>query len=84
VLTDAEPAVAFPVENPPPVQLVALVEDQLRVEGTPFVGLAEKLQVAAGGGIAATVMLAQLPQLFPSLVSVTVPFQALSRSTQVR
>ena len=43
-MTFAEPDVAFPVEKPPPVQEVAFVEDQVRVDGTVD-GDAEKEQV---------------------------------------
>lgn len=35
-----EPPVAFPAENPPPVHVVALVDDQVSVEGTEFEGVA--------------------------------------------
>lgn len=50
-MTLADPEVAFPVENPLPVQDVALVDDQVRVEDWPEVigvGFAESAAVGAG------------------------------------
>lgn len=58
----AAPEVAPPVENPVPVQDVALVEDQESVEEPPevmLVGLAANEEVGAGGG-AVTVTVALL------------------------
>lgn len=51
--TETVPLVAFPVENPEPVQLVALVEDQESEEGLPSVmleGFAKSDAVGAAGG----------------------------------
>jgi len=67
-----EPLVAPPVEKPPPVQEVALVEDQVRVEGT-VLGEAESEQVGVGCAAAATVTAVHGPQLFVSFDSVITP-----------
>jgi len=67
------PLVAFPVENPPPVQVVALLLLHVSVEGTLFEGDAERVQVGIGLGAAATVIFVQAPQLSFSLLSVIVP-----------
>jgi hypothetical protein len=67
VVTLLVPEVAPPVENPPPVQLVARVEDQVSVDGTVVAGLADRLQVGGGGGGgAATATAVHTPQLSPS------------------
>ena len=59
---DWDPLVALlPLQAPLALQLVALVEDQVRVEPEPLfteVGLAEMLTVGAGGGGAFTVTVA--------------------------
>lgn len=60
-VTTAEPLIAPPLEKPPPVQDVALVELQERVDDCPaFIeaGLAESEAVGAGDGGAVTVTLA--------------------------
>ena len=54
---------APPVENPPPVQLVAPDADQVSVEGTALVGFAENEQVGTGVDGALTVIEFQGPQL---------------------
>lgn len=69
---ETEPFVAPPVEKPPPVQEVAFVEDQERVEGT-VLGEAESEHVGVGWTALATVMADQGPQLFPSFDSAIVP-----------
>jgi hypothetical protein len=48
VETVREPDVAPPVLKPPPVQLEAYVEFQVRVDGTPIEGLALSEQVGFG------------------------------------
>jgi hypothetical protein len=51
-VTEAEPETTPPVEKPVPVQDVAFVEDQDRVEDWPEVievGLAERVTVGRGG-----------------------------------
>ena len=64
VETDAEPEGAPPVENPPPVQLVALVDDQFRVVGTVPPALVNE-HVGGGTYGAATATFVHGPQLFP-------------------
>lgn len=72
VFTETLPFVAPPVENPPPVQEVAFVEDQESVEGT-VLGEAESEHVGTGCTAAATVTGDHGPQLFPSFDSAMVP-----------
>ena len=69
--------------KPPPVQLVALVELQVRVEGTVAVGFAVKVQVGAGV-TAVTVTAVHTPQLLVSLLSVMVPTNEALLSVQAR
>lgn len=72
VFTETLPEVALPVENPPPVQLVAFVDDHVRVDGT-VLGEAENEQVGTGCTAVATVTGDQGPQLLLSLDSAIVP-----------
>jgi len=78
------PLVASPVENPPPLQVDALLELHVRVDGIEPVGDAERLQeTRAGAWLAVTFV--QAPQLLFSLLSAMTPaFPAELLSAQAR
>lgn len=81
-----EPLVAFPVEKPPPVQEVALVEDHVRVVGSVVAGEAVSEQVGGGVKAGETVTAVHaLEQLLASFDSVMTPVLAADAlSAQVR
>ena len=74
--TGAEPVIGDPnpVLKPPPVQLVTLTQDQLRVDGTDAVGLPVNVQL--GAAAAETLTSVHGPQLLNSSLSVITPVLA--------